>query len=108
MVFAELGAQPREEVICEETGYSVDLVVKSPDGAAVAVEVDGPSHFLVDGGAQKPTGATLLKRRQLSALGCWSRLVSVPYWEWDAMGGGDAAMRRERQRAYLLEAVRSA
>ena len=108
-VFAELGLQPRGEVICEETGYSVDLVVTSQGGTEVAVEVDGPTHFLVGRDAHTPTGATLLKRRQLGALG-WPRLVSVPYWEWDALshGEGGASGRRERERAYLLEAVQIA
>jgi len=38
--------------------------------------VDGLSHFV----GREPTGATLLKRRQLEHFGWW--LVSVPYWEW--------------------------
>ena len=46
------------------------------------MEFDGPSHFLA---SRAPTGATLLKRRQLQLLG--HALVSVPYWEWDACRG---------------------
>ena len=48
----------------------------------LAVEFDGPLHFLA---SRAPTGATLLKRRHLQLLG--HALVSVPYWEWDACKG---------------------
>ena len=65
---------PREEVLTPQ-GYSLDAVV-SHGGREVAVEVDGPSHFI----GRTPTGATALKRRQLRAAG-WE-LVSVPYWDW--------------------------
>ena len=60
-------------------GYSLDAVV-SHGGREVAVEVDGPSHFV----GRTPTGTTALKRRQLRAAG-WT-LLPVPYWEWNALG----------------------
>ena len=56
----------------------------SHGGREVAVEVDGPSHFV----GRTPTGATALKRRQLRAAG-WA-LLSVPYWEWNALGSKTA------------------
>ena len=68
----------REEFRCEASGYSIDALVEF-NGKQVAVEVDGPSHFV--GRSQQPNGATLLKHRQLRHFG-WP-LVSVPYWEWD-------------------------
>ena len=73
-----------------------------PAGPLLAVEVDGPSHFLRAGGGGAraravPTGATRLKRRLLGALGY--RVVSIPYWEWDAMRGDPA-----QERAYVLAA----
>ena len=71
--------QVKEEHRCVTSGYSIDALVTLNDGKQVAVEVDGPSHFL--GHSQQPNGATLLKHRQLRKLG-W-RLESVPYWEWD-------------------------
>eukprot|EP00962_Isochrysis_galbana_P044958 scaffold17563_cov117-Isochrysis_galbana.AAC.1 len=74
---SSLGLSPQEEVQTEE-GYSLDYVVEWC-GQQVAIEVDGPSHFV----GRKPNGATLLKRRQLRHVG-W-RLVSIPYWEWDEL-----------------------
>ena len=48
------------------------------NGEQVAVEVDGPFHFV--GRSKQPDGSTLLKHRQLRSFG-W-RLETVPYWEW--------------------------
>ena len=69
-----------EEHLEPRTGYSLDLALPS---SRVAVEVDGPSHFLLpDGrGVRRPNGPTLLKRRLLAAAG-W-RVISVPFYEWD-------------------------
>ena len=55
--------------------------------------MDGPSHFV----GRTPTGATALKRRQLRAAG-WA-LLSVPYWEWNALGNKAAKL------AYLQGAL---
>jgi hypothetical protein len=74
------GATVEEEHRCEASGYSIDALATLKDGRRVAVEVDGPSHFL--GSSHEPTGATLLKRRQLRYFG-W-HLESVFYWEWDS------------------------
>ena len=70
----------QEEHRCEASGYSIDALVTLNDGRRVAVEVDGPSHFL--GLSHQPTGATMLKRRQLRYFK-W-QLESVLYWEWDS------------------------
>jgi hypothetical protein len=57
-------AQIREETIDPDTGYSIDIVVQCGDArGGVALEVDGPSHFLRD--TRDPTGATVMKRRHL-------------------------------------------
>lgn len=72
----------------------------------VAVEVAGPWHFV--GGSHMLAGATLLKHRQLRHFG-W-RVVSIPYWEWNALSyrsKGSVAIAK-RQKEYLrakLEAV---
>ena len=73
------GFNVEEEHRCKVSGYSIDALVNLKGGEQIAVEVDGPTHFL--GNSQQPTGATLLKHRQLRYFG-W-RLESVPYWEWD-------------------------
>ena len=85
-----------EEHLEPRTGYSLDLALPS---SRVAVEVDGPTHFLLpDGrGVRKSNGPTLLKRRLLAAAG-W-RVISVPFYEWDGF-----ATAKERQ-TYLQGAV---
>ena len=81
-----------EEVVEPLTGYSLDVALRS---SRVAIEVDGPSHFVRDtGGDHLPNGPTLLKERLLRAAD-W-RVVSVPFYEWDALGNS-----REAQRDYL-------
>jgi hypothetical protein len=72
------GFQVEEEHRCETSGYSIDALVTLKNEEQVAVEVDGPSHFV--GRSKQPTGPTLLKHRQLRRFG-W-RLETVPYWEW--------------------------
>ncbi|KAL7549934.1 hypothetical protein ACHAWF_013189 [Thalassiosira exigua] len=73
-----MGFEPDEEVLTE-TGYRLDALV-AIDGEKIGIEVDGPSHFA----GRKPTGPTLLKRRQVTSLD-GIRVVYVPYWEWDRM-----------------------
>ena len=72
-------ANVEEEHRCEISGYSIDALVTLNDGERIAVEVDGPSHFV--GRSQQPNGGTLLKHRQLRYSG-W-HLEDVKYWEWD-------------------------
>ena len=97
---AALGLEPLEEVRTEQ-GYSLDAVVEL-DGRDVAVEFDGPSHFV--GQTEAPTGSTMLKRRQLHAAG-WPLLV-VPYWEWNELdNGGDKARVDEYLMGGLREAI---
>lgn len=101
-----LGLQPREEVVLPE-GLSIDLQVEWRS-VTVAVEVDGPSHFVAHGAEadarkhQTPTSATLLKRRQLRSFGL--NLLSVPYWEWDALGDGRRVCTK-LQMKYLVTAL---
>ena len=85
-----IGLEPRTEVRTPH-GYSLDAVVHF-EGRDVAVEVDGPTHFV----GRMPTSVTALKRRQLRAAG-WA-LLPVPYWEWDALGS-QAAKQEYLKRA---------
>ena len=91
---ASFGMPVQEEVVVAE-GYSLDMVVECGGGRRIAIEVDGPSHFV----GRDPTGSTLLKRRQLQHLG-W-RLVSVPYWEWDALRHAVKSTQHRQQFEYL-------
>ena len=79
--------------MCTPLGYSVDVVISLIDGREVGVEVDGPGHFF----GEVPTGATVLKRRQLRAAG-WT-LLPLPYWEWNALADPPA------KEDYLLRAL---
>ena len=80
------------------TGYSLDLAIPS---SRIAIEVDGPSHFLLPDsqGVRAPNGPTKLKRRLLAAAG-W-RVISVPFYEWDGLNTAD------ERHAYLERAVGS-
>ena len=76
------GARVKEEHRCEICGYSIDALVTLNNGEQIAVEVDGPWHFV--GRSHRPAGSTLPKHRQLRYFG-W-HLESVNYWEWDDGG----------------------
>jgi hypothetical protein len=84
-------------------GYAIDAAVEGADGLRVAVEVDGPSHFI----GRRPTGATALKRRQLRHLG-W-HVLAVPHWEWAALDrpglSADPHARAQRQCDFLSRAL---
>ncbi len=92
-----------DEFRCPKSGYSIDMRVhdmcvnaKSSTGAAAgwAVEFDRPSHFLT---CRLPVGGTLMKRRHLELL--VYTVVSLPFWEWDQLTGGDE--RKEYLRGKL-------
>ena len=76
------GFQVKDEHRCKITGYTIDALVTLNNGERIAVEVDGPCHFV--GRSHQPAGKTLLKHRQLRYFE-W-RLKSVPYWDWDTRG----------------------
>eukprot|EP00961_Rhodomonas_salina_P223257 3019158-Rhodomonas_salina.1 len=89
-----MGLKVREEVTDEVSGYSLDIVLDTTSPLAPhhvgkckagwAVEVDGPWHFVRSSdGRLHCNGGTLLKRRHLEGLGY--ALVTVPFWEWDAV-----------------------
>ncbi|PNH12698.1 hypothetical protein TSOC_000340, partial [Tetrabaena socialis] len=64
----------------------VDVVVELAGGRRVAVEVDGPTHFLAnDPHMHARDGRTQLRDRQLGRLFGAGNVVSVPYWDWDRL-----------------------
>ncbi|KAG1673210.1 hypothetical protein FOA52_013090 [Chlamydomonas sp. UWO 241] len=76
--------------------FSIDIAVQLLDGSRLAVEVDGPTHFLSNA-PTAPNGATCLRNRLLEERS-W-RVVSVPArtgWDPHAQRGQQAA------REYLL------
>ncbi|EJK51452.1 hypothetical protein THAOC_29372 [Thalassiosira oceanica] len=69
-----------DEKVLLGSGYRVDALVKVDDGKSVAIEVDGPFHFI----QRRPMGSTTLKHRQVGKLDR-IEVVSVPYWEWNEL-----------------------
>eukprot|EP01052_Picozoa_sp_SAG31_P010216 SAG31_NODE_552_length_14204_cov_14.295356_10_plen_706_part_00 len=97
------------ELLLPATGLAIDIAVLGSDSTDqyeagrpdLAIEVDGPSHFLLHcrgGGVSLQsvhsvsTGATEMKRRQLRQLG-WE-VQSIPYYEWQSLGGDGGAELR--------------
>jgi len=81
-----------DEYVCPVSGYSIDIHIPPVDGSpagasGIAIEVNGPYHYLVDRSYRRThsaNGATILKRRLLERIG--HTVLTVPYWEWDALG----------------------
>ena len=71
-----MGVAHTNERWCERAERRIDIAIEGA-GAPVALEVDGPSHFLQDG---QQDGSTRLRDRMLAAHG-W-RVVVVDYREW--------------------------
>ncbi|KAH8052104.1 endonuclease [Aureococcus anophagefferens] len=87
---AELLAHDFEHVTPQ--GLSLDMAVPA---AKLAVEYDGPTHYLAGAAAPRPNGKTRCKRRLLEALG-W-RVVNIPHFEWERLD------TRDQRRAYLAD-----
>ncbi|XXQ35296.1 RAP domain-containing protein [Plasmodiophora brassicae] len=82
--------------ICPGTGYSIDAALPKE---RIAVEVNGPMHFLRDCCSNRVTsmnGASRLKRYLLERYG-W-RIVDVNFEDWDKTGGD-----REQQQELLQQ-----
>ena len=74
---ARIGVEHANERWCERAERCIDIVVEG--ASPVALEVDGPTHYLQDG---RLNGRTLLRNRILAAHG-W-RVVTVDYRTWNA------------------------
>ena len=83
-----------EEEVLLGSGYRIDALVNVGDGGKVAVEVDGPTHFI----HMLPTGSTILKHRQVARLDR-IEVVSVPYWDWNELENS------ETKQLYLREKI---
>ena len=70
-----MGMAHTNERWCDRAERSIDIAIEG--AVPVALEVDGPWHFLQDG---RPDGSTALRDRMLAAHG-W-RVVVVDYRLW--------------------------
>ena len=102
------GVEVLEEQVLEQEGgsYSVDIqLVGWPGLPKLAIEVDGPSHFLgakelenrlpAIGSELQFDGTSKFKHRLLSRLG-WT-VLHVPFFQWGRLGS------REAKAAYIRE-----
>jgi len=82
MILSEVRKGFEEEFVDEHTSYSIDLALHS---SRIAVEVDGPSHFISCRNPSKQilNGSTLFKRRLLTAAG-W-KVINLPYNKWGCL-----------------------
>ncbi|PNW72725.1 hypothetical protein CHLRE_15g639000v5 [Chlamydomonas reinhardtii] len=89
----------RTEVVVEGVLGRVDVVADWSDGRRVAIEVDGPDHFLTNrkDDPSAVDGSTALRNRQLRRALGEGGLLCVPYWEWYERQAPSA------QKAYLLQ-----
>ena len=117
----DMGLEPIEEFVDPATGYSIDALVElghNERRARIAVEVDGPSHFVRLSGSDTspvggsggaigltPVGATVMKHRHLERVGY--TVLSVPYWEWDTLNHKDGQKETGARRRYLREKLRA-
>ena len=90
---------PAMEQRTADGAFSIDIAAVTAAGQQLAIEVDGPSHFVRPGRALN--GPTQARNRALEARGY--RVLIVPWWEWDALEGD-----KQRQQAYLVELLQRA
>ena len=76
----------------------MDIALVRPNGTMVAIEVDGPTHFMRNN-LTRMNGSTLLRNRMLEARG-W-RVVRVPVIQWSKV----SSARRQQYLIDLLAAV---
>jgi hypothetical protein len=84
-----MGLAHTNERWCDRAERSIDIAIEG-GAVPIAVEVDGPHHFLQDG---RSNGSTMLRNRMLTAHG-W-RVVVVEYRAWETQ------QTPEQQEAYL-------
>jgi hypothetical protein len=90
--------QPQLEQRSKDRAFSIDITATTAAGVELAIEVDGPTHFIHPGNTLE--GGTLFRNRALAARGYV--VVSIPYWEWNALRGA------EKKQQYLLDKLQPA
>lgn len=82
------------EALTPDRCYSIDILLHM-HGKPLAIEVDGPHHF-TQTQPYKVLGPTALRTRLLEAQGF--HVVSVPYFEWEAIASEDGRMQYLQQK----------
>jgi uncharacterized protein (DUF1499 family) len=77
---------------------SIDIAATTVSGVQLAIEVDGPSHFVQPNRTYH--GPTLFRNRALAARGYV--LVSIPFCEWNLLRGA------QQKQQYLLSKLQAA
>jgi very-short-patch-repair endonuclease len=78
----------------EDGCFSIDIAAVTAKGTKLAIEVDGPGHYLRPGyWLDGPT-----KARDLALKARGYKVISIPYYEW-------RKLNTEQQRRYLLSKV---
>jgi hypothetical protein len=75
-----------------------EVTALAKDKRAVAVEVDGPSHFYVN--SHEYTAYSKMKKRILEKMGLV--VVNVPYFEWNKLTNSDGRQK------YLVKKIDAA
>jgi hypothetical protein len=91
---------PQQEVATDDHNFSIDIVAVTAAGVRLAVEVDGPSHFVRMGGRWEVDGPTQYRDRALAARGY--TVVSIAGWEWRQLKGA------YQQHQYLHDKIKGA
>jgi very-short-patch-repair endonuclease len=70
----------RMESVTPDGNLSIDIAAVTAAGVQLAIEVDGPTHFVSPG--NRLNGPTQFRTRMLAAQGY--TVIGIPYWEWNA------------------------
>jgi hypothetical protein len=89
---------PAAEQVTADGVFSVDIATTTASGVKVAIEVDGPTHFIKPG--NRLEGGTMFRNRALAVRGYV--VISIPYWEWGQLRGA------KQKQQYLLAKLQPA
>jgi hypothetical protein len=84
--------QPQMEQPTADKACLIDIAAETASGVKVAIEVEGPQHYVQPKGTL--SGTTLSRNRALAARGY--AVISIPYWKWNSLRS------TEEQQQYLL------
>jgi predicted lipoprotein len=106
--FVRLGYHPRLEMPLYDGLVICDIVIEIPDEGSpsgkskVAVEFDGPTHFLRQVRGVSGVGPVDIQTRIRNTLIRRSKefvlLITIPFYDWDLVQG-----KREKEEEYLLQ-----